>query len=312
MEREANTEFLDNLSTYDMAIAKSFEQKNPFAGSLTTVRLKGRSLQNPTVEIIGGPANGTKSCYFAKSTAKIGGKRINIERVVSNSIDFCPKNFDLNNFDVRTKLEKQFLSNFRTKLYVNTYFDLTERGKAMVQAPDFTSKEKIAEFFTEAKKLAYGETTQAPTVENGYVLEAEHKDKVVIYLGEVAWTKLQNFYMLNDITAPKSRLRTYDVVEAGVIVVMLESTADPKDTTRVMNDKIAIVVRGGAPVMAYRTDLIESGVDKNTSNIVAKEDDGQIKTGDNLYKKDWTMWAGTEGEVIVFDDNYVQFAEVKV
>ena len=85
---------LANVTVMDVEVKCMFETKNIFSPALTTLNMRGKYVENPTLSLDGGAFNHTGNCKVGLRNASSASEGVVLDRVVSIGVPFCPEDFD--------------------------------------------------------------------------------------------------------------------------------------------------------------------------------------------------------------------------
>lgn len=276
------------------------ETKSLLADVVTKLVATAKNISSPFTSVTVAKAH-TQPCRVPLGTLTVDKDELVLDRYIGNAIRDCKEEMSFANFDLTTMVRGDLYASVLKKLNTQAVVDFVADATVVGGTEDLSTDAKVRAFLigvaADAESSSVG---LASKIDGATVVRGAKHGQAFVLAGRTAFVQI-----VSSVAAlvGQSSLKGIEgrMVETpyGVTIINLGGAAD--------NAKRLIYGTAGAPVMAFRGDMIE--VDMGEYVAPVAYDDGEsgegdadldISHGDMMLEKTWFISAQTKGKNGIF------------
>ena len=293
----------DNIAKraiFTQEFANVVETKSLFADVATKLIATAKNISSPFTSVTVAKAH-TQPCRVPLGTLTVDKDELVLDRYIGNAIRDCKEEMSFANFDLTTMVRGDLYKSVLKKLNTQAVVDFVADATVVGGTEDLSTDAKVRAFLIRVAANAEASSVGlANKIDGAQVVRAAKHGQPFVAAGMDAYVQI-----VSSVTAiaNQSSLRgiegRYIETPYGVVVINLGAAAD--------NAKRLIYGTAGAPVMAFRGDMIETDMGEYVAPVTyddgesgAGDDDLDISHGDAMLEKTWYISAQTKGKNGIF------------
>lgn len=274
------------------------ESKNIWSEVATILRATAKNLYSPFTSVDVAKIY-TTNCVVPISEGEIGVDELILDRHVGNAIVDCKEELDFAAFDATESFRRDLYASVMKRANQAATDDFLADATVVSGTADLTTDAAIREFVISVKANAANDSfSLSSRIDGATVVRAPRNGRPFIAAGINAYVKILSAVAGSMALSTTNGLRDGAIIETpyGVDIINLGGTEDDPDRI--------IYGTAGVPVMAYRTDMIETDMGEMVSRSTygGASADLELEPGDAILRREWYISAYLTGKNGIFSD----------